>query len=87
VFRKNIILTNVVEERSIDPSDYRQTSSPPPPPPQDDDGESSKTTTITTTMTMTARRDLGQAMIPGSRLVKVEIEQSIHDKAISKLEL
>jgi hypothetical protein len=87
VFRKNIILTNVVEERSIDPSDYRQTSSSPPPP-QDDDGESSATTTtITTTTTMTARRDLGQAMIPGSRLVKVEIEQSIHDKAMSKLEL
>ena len=55
--RKNLILTNVIEERYIDSSDY----------------------TTTNTTKLLARRELSQAMIPGSHLLRVEIDQSIYE--------
>ena len=55
--RKNLILTNVIEERYIDSSDY----------------------TTTNSTKILARRELSQAMVPGSHLVKIEIDQSIYE--------
>lgn len=63
LFRKNIILTNVVEERLIDSSNY----------------------SATTTKKLLARRELSQAMIPGDRLVRVEIDQTAFETRIGIL--
>lgn len=52
-----MILTNVIEERYIDSSDY----------------------TTTNTAKLLARRELSQAMVPGSHLMKVEIDQSLYE--------
>ncbi len=68
LFRKNVILTNVIEERLINTRDYIY-----------------EPTNSTANRQMTVRRELGQAMIPGSRLVKVEIEKSIHDDIMGRI--
>ena len=52
-----MILTNVIEERYIDTSDY----------------------TTTNSTKLLARRELSQAMVPGSHLMKVEIDQSLYE--------
>jgi hypothetical protein len=57
--RKNLILTNVVEERWVDSSDY----------------------STATQEKVLASRQLSQAMIPGSRLMKVEIDESLYNAA------
>lgn len=68
VCRKNVILTNVIEERTIQTRDYTY-----------------EPNISTVNKEMTVRRELGQAMIPGSRLVKVEIAKSIHDEKIGRI--
>jgi small nuclear ribonucleoprotein (snRNP)-like protein len=71
----NLILTNVVEERQINTDDYKCRKK------DGDEDEDQKRDKQMTTKTMTVQRHLTQAMIPGSRIVKLEIEQSIHDRA------
>lgn len=65
--RKNVILTNVIEERTIQTIDYIYEPS-----------------VSTVNKEMTVRRELLQAMIPGSRLIKVEIAKNIHDDKTSQ---
>ena len=64
--RKNLILTNVVEERHVNKSHYTKNTTT-----TDDDDNDNKNNIIL------ARRNLSQAMIPGFRLRKVEIDKSI----------
>jgi hypothetical protein len=76
--RKNIILTNVTEERFIDPSDYRYRFGGDGDDEKndnndDDDGDSS----MGSSRRIRVERHISQAMIPGSRLVKAEISQSV----------
>mmetsp|Transcript_14622 Transcript_14622/g.36773 ORF Transcript_14622/g.36773 Transcript_14622/m.36773 type:complete len:129 (-) Transcript_14622:576-962(-) len=59
---KNLILTNVTEERYIDPSDYRYRVNE-----NENDGDHSMDRQIK------VERQISQAMIPGSRLVKAEV--------------
>ena len=61
-FRKNIILSQVVEERKVDSLVYNP------------DVES---------RTLSAKRTLGQAMIPGPRLVKVEVSKKIYESCVT----
>lgn len=82
---KNLILTNVIEERLVDPADYTYRHR------HEDDGNngaggSTASPTRTDTTTTTAggggrlrkvERRISQAMIPGSRLVRVEIAKSL----------
>jgi small nuclear ribonucleoprotein (snRNP)-like protein len=69
----NIILTNnVVEERTIELADYRQHNS-------------NRSSNKNNCQTLSCKRVLAQAMIPGSRLVKVEVEQSIHEQIMNSL--
>jgi small nuclear ribonucleoprotein (snRNP)-like protein len=70
---RNIILTNVVERRTIQTSDYRFGD------------ESHDPEDASTNKTLPVERHLGQAMVPGSRLVKVEIEKSIHEEKMKCL--
>ena len=56
-----MILTNVVEERHVNKSHYTKITT-------DDDNKNN---------IILARRNLSQAMIPGFRLRKVEIDKSI----------
>ena len=63
---KNLILTNVTEERLIDPSDYRY---------RVDTGGSDETNHDERRIKV--QRQISQAMIPGSRLVKAEISEAI----------
>ncbi|VEU40434.1 unnamed protein product [Pseudo-nitzschia multistriata] len=60
---KNLILTDVLEERSIDPSDYKHrvgSSEPSTEPP-------------TARCFRRVERKISQAMVPGERLVRVEL--------------
>jgi hypothetical protein len=63
LYRKNLILTDVEEERWIDTSDYSTTND-------------SK---------ILARRNLAQAMIPGSHLRKVEIDKSTYTEKVEPI--
>ena len=67
--RKNLILTNVTEERYIDPSDYRYRV--------DDGNDDTDDGGNSVNERIRVERYISQAMIPGSRLVKAEIFQSI----------
>ena len=85
--RKNLILTNVTEERFIDPSDYRyrvdgedeseskdknnENNSDNYDDEHDGDGDNS----MGSKRLIRVERHISQAMIPGSRLVKAEISQ------------
>jgi hypothetical protein len=62
-YRKNLILTSVVEERWIDTSDYSTTNN-------------SK---------ILARRNLSQAMIPGTHLCKVELDKSTYTEHVEPI--
>ena len=64
----NLILTNVREEREIQIDDYKLNNT------GNDKGDNKK-------RMMKVDRRLSQAMVPGSRIIKVEIEQSIHGRA------
>jgi len=81
---KNIILTNVVEERFIDIADYQYPMST-----EEQKNMSDPTETLSsipsTDRILPVKRYLGQAMIPGERLVKVEIDRSIHDQVTDGL--
>ena len=66
---QNIILTDVVERRTIDTADYGFS-----------DGASSKKNKTL----LPVQRHLAQAMVPGNRLVKVEIAESIHNTKIKR---
>ncbi|KAG7357317.1 LSM domain containing protein [Nitzschia inconspicua] len=69
----NIILTNnVVEERTIHTADYSQYKK-----------SSLSPSYIDRQLSM--KRHLGQAMIPGSRLVKVELEETTHEQILKSL--
>eukprot|EP00980_Cylindrotheca_fusiformis_P013501 scaffold3450_cov114-Cylindrotheca_fusiformis.AAC.6 len=59
---KNLILSNVVEERWVYSEDY------------------SRETTLDRKVLV--RRELSQAMVPGSRLLRVEIEKRIYVKNV-----
>eukprot|EP00531_Pseudo-nitzschia_arenysensis_P019896 CAMPEP_0116150424 /NCGR_PEP_ID=MMETSP0329-20121206/19539_1 /TAXON_ID=697910 /ORGANISM="Pseudo-nitzschia arenysensis, Strain B593" /LENGTH=133 /DNA_ID=CAMNT_0003646935 /DNA_START=51 /DNA_END=452 /DNA_ORIENTATION=+ len=63
---KNLILTNVIEERYIDPSDYNYRE-------QNDNETNNNETMETMDRTIKVERQISQAMIPGSRLVKAEL--------------
>lgn len=68
----SIILTNnVVEERMIKTADYRQYTS--------------NNSNMNNPQTLPMKRLLAQAMIPGSRLVKVEVEGSIHEQIMNSI--
>lgn len=60
-----MILTNVTEERWIDPSEYRYHDN------GDDDGNTA------CSLHKRVERHISQAMIPGSRLAKVEIAKPL----------
>lgn len=62
---KNLILTNVTEERLVDPSDYRYRV--------DNDTDE----TNHDERRIKVQRQISQAMIPGSRLVKAEISEAL----------
>ena len=59
--RKNLILSNVTEERTVDAALY---------------------TGSTGGKTITTKRVLAQAMIPGTHLVKVQLAQSIYQQLV-----
>ncbi len=67
--RKNLILTNVTEERLIDPSDYRYRV-------ENGSDETTSDDSFPVDKRIKVERKISQAMIPGSRLVKAEICQS-----------
>jgi hypothetical protein len=83
--RQNLILTNVTEERFIDPSDYRYRVDG-----EDEDESKVKNNnnehnnehdgdggnSMGSKRLIRVERHISQAMIPGSRLVKAEISQS-----------
>ena len=74
--RKNLILTNVKEERWIDPSDYRYRVG-------DDDGnDNDDGNAMDIGRVVKVERHISQAMIPGSRLVKVEIATHRYDNIL-----
>lgn len=66
-FRKNLILSQVLEERTVDAAVYSDNDTP----------SSNPNNTM-----ITAKRSLAQAMIPGSHLIKVEIDQSTYDQYV-----
>jgi small nuclear ribonucleoprotein (snRNP)-like protein len=67
----NIILTkNVVEERMIDTADYAPYAAE----------------AKLQNRQLPVKRYLGQAMIQGSRLVKVELEQSVHEEIMDSIQ-
>ena len=68
LYRKNLILTNVIEERLIDPSDYRYRVGD-----GDGDGDGDDDRENSMDRRIRVERHISQAMIPGSRLVKAEI--------------
>jgi hypothetical protein len=82
-----MILTDVVEERQINTDDYKcidvakeDTTKPKSKPDtENDDNDYSDTNN---NKMLTVQRGLSQAMIPGSRIIKLEIEQSIHDRVV-----
>jgi len=63
---KNLILTNVTEERYIDPSDYRYRV-------DEDENENDGDGDHSMDRQIKVERQISQAMIPGSRLVKAEV--------------
>lgn len=72
----NIILTNnVVEERTIQTADYARYNN----------YKQRPFRTETNNRPLTVKRHLGQAMIQGSRLVKVEIEQTTHEQIMQSI--
>ena len=80
--RKNLILTNVTEERLIDPSDYRYRQDGDDidadahvDAKNDDDGKPA--IDDSGSRLKKVERHISQAMIPGSRLFKVEIAKSL----------
>ena len=76
--RKNLILTNVTEERWIDPSDYKYRVGGGGG--DNDDGESTNEASNGGDGSVDGRikvqRLISQAMIPGNRLVKAEINMA-----------
>ena len=72
--RMNLILTNAVEEREINIDDYKVNNIS-----YNSSDSNSNEDTNNTRNTMTVYRRLTQAMIPGSKIVKFEIDQKIHD--------
>jgi len=69
--RKNMILTNVKEERLIDPLDYKYRVN------DDNDDESiNEDNNDKKPLKKKVFRLISQAMVPGSQLVKVEISRS-----------
>eukprot|EP00548_Thalassiothrix_antarctica_P008361 CAMPEP_0194133970 /NCGR_PEP_ID=MMETSP0152-20130528/4018_1 /TAXON_ID=1049557 /ORGANISM="Thalassiothrix antarctica, Strain L6-D1" /LENGTH=101 /DNA_ID=CAMNT_0038829435 /DNA_START=104 /DNA_END=409 /DNA_ORIENTATION=+ len=69
---KNLILSNVIEERTTNSLFYRSS---------DDSAHTSKDST----KMIVAKRQLAQAMIPGIHLLKVEIAESIYQKEVSPI--
>lgn len=77
---KNLILTNVTEERWIDPSDYKYRVGGGGDDGDNDDGESTNEASNGGDGSVDGRikvqRLISQAMIPGNRLVKAEINMA-----------
>jgi small nuclear ribonucleoprotein (snRNP)-like protein len=87
----NIILTNnVVEERTIDLADYRQYHSNNNNDNNNNDNNNNNNNDNNHSHhhpTLPMKRLLAQAMIPGSRLVKVEIQQSLHEQIMNSIKI
>mmetsp|Transcript_10389 Transcript_10389/g.25132 ORF Transcript_10389/g.25132 Transcript_10389/m.25132 type:complete len:204 (-) Transcript_10389:149-760(-) len=85
---KNLILTDVTEERYIDPSDYRYRVGDDDDHNDDDDARTGgnddetgeKTAEEEDRRMIRVERRISQAMIPGARLVKAEISRSSLDE-------
>ena len=67
--RMNLILTDAVEEREINIDDYKVNNS----------SHRNRDKDNRNRNTMTVYRRLTQVMIPGTKIVKLEIDQKIHD--------
>ena len=83
IHRKNLILTNVTEERYIDPLDYRYRvdDSNEVQNDADDSGE------VPSERRIRVERHISQAMIPGFRLVKAEISRDLLEEGESSCDV
>lgn len=69
LYSKNIILTNVIEERWVDSSVYNAAA----------------TTASTVHHIVVVKRELSQAMIPGKHLVRVQVKKCLYKERVEPI--